>query len=342
MDSALPLLIAAAVYVYFSVSLMTIARKTGTPDEWMAWVPIANMALMCRVGRKPMFWVLLMFIPIVNLFISVALCGAVARARGKSPAIGWLLLVPLVNFLVPAILAAGPSPYQPAAAGYQPAAAVYPPPRAATQAPATTAVDGQLIGTFCGAVITGIALACIVHFAFPYFENVLPKAMSRPVVSRGSAFAVALITALALVSRTPSTPGAPARPWTPPAQPHASPTPPAQPYAPQPPPARAQTRAPQVAPCSIVIGGRRIALGLGVKLITADLPGLQPEGGGSVVADVGANPQNPSVLGLKNRSRRAWTATMPDGSQRKIDTGKTVKLAAGVRIDFGAVQGEIV
>lgn len=56
---------------------------------------------------------------------------------------------------------------------------------------------------------------------------------------------------------------------------------------------------------------------------------------------VNQNPKDPLILGLKNLSQRAWLAHLPDGSQRTIDPGQSVKLSEGGRIDFGTVVAEI-
>jgi hypothetical protein len=82
-------------YVYMSLALQTIATKTGTANEWLAWIPIANLFLMLSVAKKPMWWFLLFLIPLVN----------VAEARGKPNWWGILMIVPLVNLVVPGYLA---------------------------------------------------------------------------------------------------------------------------------------------------------------------------------------------------------------------------------------------
>jgi hypothetical protein len=39
-------------YVYMSLALQTIATKTGTANEWLAWIPIANLFLMLTWPRN--------------------------------------------------------------------------------------------------------------------------------------------------------------------------------------------------------------------------------------------------------------------------------------------------
>lgn len=41
------------VYVWVALCLHIIANKTNTPNAWLAWIPIANIYLMCKVtGRS--------------------------------------------------------------------------------------------------------------------------------------------------------------------------------------------------------------------------------------------------------------------------------------------------
>ncbi len=99
----------AAAYLYFAIMLTMIAGKTGTPGGWMAWLPIANLVLMCRIAKKPGWFVLLLLVPIVNLFVFVAVWMGIARARGRSAGLGLLILVPVANLILILLLALGPA-----------------------------------------------------------------------------------------------------------------------------------------------------------------------------------------------------------------------------------------
>jgi len=92
-------------YVYVSLALQTIATKTGTANEWLAWIPIANLFLMLSVAKKPMWWFLLFLIPLANVVVAIMVWMAVAEARGKPNWWGILMIVPLVNLVVPGYLA---------------------------------------------------------------------------------------------------------------------------------------------------------------------------------------------------------------------------------------------
>ncbi len=94
-----------AVYIYMALALQTIATKTATANPWLAWIPIANLVLMLNVAKKPLWWILLFFIPLVNLIIAIMVWMAVAEARHKPNWWGILMIVPAVNIIVPGYLA---------------------------------------------------------------------------------------------------------------------------------------------------------------------------------------------------------------------------------------------
>jgi DNA-binding helix-hairpin-helix protein with protein kinase domain len=58
-------------------------------------------------------------------------------------------------------------------------------------------------------------------------------------------------------------------------------------------------------------------------------------------AAIQRHPQNPNVWGLKNLSPVKWVMTAPDGTIRDVEPGRSVSLAAGVKVNFGSVEGEI-
>src|SRR5499427_9649896 len=58
-------------YVYMALALQTIAKKTGTPDGWLSWIPIANIILMLNIAKKPLWWILLFLVPLANIVIAI-------------------------------------------------------------------------------------------------------------------------------------------------------------------------------------------------------------------------------------------------------------------------------
>jgi hypothetical protein len=102
-------------YVYMAICLMKIAKKTNTPNGWMAWIPIANVVLMLQIAKKPVWWtalLLLFFIPLINviagivwLILSIIIWMAICKRLGKPEWIGVLMIVPIANLVVPGYLA---------------------------------------------------------------------------------------------------------------------------------------------------------------------------------------------------------------------------------------------
>lgn len=94
-----------AIYVYYAVSFQKMARKVSVPDDWFAWIPVLNIVLLLRIANRPVWWLLLMFVPILNIVIQVMVWMDVAKAMRKPEWWGILIIVPFVNLVVPGYLA---------------------------------------------------------------------------------------------------------------------------------------------------------------------------------------------------------------------------------------------
>ena len=92
-------------YVYIAYCLMKIAKKTGTPNAWFAWIPILNVILMVQIANKPIWWLLLFFIPFINIIFTILVWMGIAKRLGKPEWWGVLIIVPLINLVVPGYLA---------------------------------------------------------------------------------------------------------------------------------------------------------------------------------------------------------------------------------------------
>ena|ERR1700730_9850972 len=99
------IIVGLAFYSYVALAVQTIARKTETPNDWFAWIPVANLFLLLAIAKKPLWWFVLLLIPFVNLVITVIVWMGVAEARGKPSWWGILIVVPFLNLIVPGYLA---------------------------------------------------------------------------------------------------------------------------------------------------------------------------------------------------------------------------------------------
>ncbi len=104
----------AAVYVYSSLALMTIAKKLNMEKPWMAWIPFVNLYLMVKMANVPVWsllGVLLIFVPFIGPFVLVGLMvwwwWKICENLGKPNWWGILMVVPLIGLVMMGILAWG-------------------------------------------------------------------------------------------------------------------------------------------------------------------------------------------------------------------------------------------
>jgi len=73
-----------------------IFTKAGKPG-WAAIIPIYNVVVLLQIAGKPLWWIVLLFIPIVNIVTAAMVMIAVAKAFGKGTgfALGLLFLSPI-------------------------------------------------------------------------------------------------------------------------------------------------------------------------------------------------------------------------------------------------------
>src|SRR5665213_736601 len=87
------LLLVLVVIVFYIVAFGKLFTKAGEP-WWGAIVPIYNLYLYCKIAGRPEWWLILLFIPFVNIVIGLILAMDIAKAFGKSSGFGigvWLL-----------------------------------------------------------------------------------------------------------------------------------------------------------------------------------------------------------------------------------------------------------
>ena len=99
MDDTLSLILGILTYLYISVCLYFMAKKTGEDNAWFAFVPILDIILLLSVADMPLWWLVLCFIPLVNLVAAVMIWMAASRAMGKPSWMGLLILIPVLNLV---------------------------------------------------------------------------------------------------------------------------------------------------------------------------------------------------------------------------------------------------
>lgn len=97
-----------AIIVLMIASLWKIFMKAGKPG-WACLIPIYNIIVLLEICGKPMWWIVLMLIPFVNIIVMILLTVSLAKSFGKDTvfAIGLVLL----GFVFYPILAFGDAKY---------------------------------------------------------------------------------------------------------------------------------------------------------------------------------------------------------------------------------------
>lgn len=110
--SLIILFLIISIYIYSSICLQFIAKKTNQSPAWLAWIPVANLFLMCKIAKISYWWLLLIlgaFIPYLGIVCGMFFTGfiwyKIALARNRPGWIGVLAIIPLVNLFIMGYLA---------------------------------------------------------------------------------------------------------------------------------------------------------------------------------------------------------------------------------------------
>lgn len=94
------MIILFAIIVLTWIGVWKTLEKAGQPG-WEGLIPIYNIYLLTQVAQKPGWWVLLFFIPVVNIIFSILIYNEIAKRFGQG--IGFtigLVLLPMIFFML--------------------------------------------------------------------------------------------------------------------------------------------------------------------------------------------------------------------------------------------------
>ena len=97
-----------ALIVLIIAGFWKVFEKAGQPG-WAAIIPIYNLYIMCKIGGKSGWWVLLMCIPAVNLIFAIWLTNMISKSFGKDE--GFTVGLVLLGFVFYPILGFGDARY---------------------------------------------------------------------------------------------------------------------------------------------------------------------------------------------------------------------------------------
>jgi len=102
------LVVYVAIYLLAALGLYGTFKKAGQPG-WAGFVPFYNVYIMLKMVGRPGWWLILYFIPFVNIVISILVYYDVSKSFGHGGAftVGLVFLAPIFFY----ILWLGPSRY---------------------------------------------------------------------------------------------------------------------------------------------------------------------------------------------------------------------------------------
>jgi hypothetical protein len=108
------LILYLAVIVFIIASLWKVYEKADQPG-WAAIVPIYNIIVLLQIVGRPLWWIVLLLIPIVNIIIAIIVNIDLAKSFGKEAGFG--IGLALLGIIFYPILGFGDAEYEgPAAA----------------------------------------------------------------------------------------------------------------------------------------------------------------------------------------------------------------------------------
>ncbi len=97
-----------AIAILVLASFWKIFAKAGKPG-WAAIIPIYNLVVYLQIVNRPIWWIVLMLIPVVNVVVWIVLTNDLAKAFGKG--VGWTLGLLFIGFVFYPILGFGSDPF---------------------------------------------------------------------------------------------------------------------------------------------------------------------------------------------------------------------------------------
>ncbi|MEW6365687.1 MAG: DUF5684 domain-containing protein [Acidobacteriota bacterium] len=101
-------LIWLVILVVVIAGLWKVFTKAGKPG-WACIIPIYNVIVILQIAGRPVWWIILLLIPVVNLVIAIMVGIDIAKAFGKGTGFGLGLV--FLGFIFYPILGFGSAEY---------------------------------------------------------------------------------------------------------------------------------------------------------------------------------------------------------------------------------------
>ena len=97
------IIIGIAVYAFSSYCFQRIYQRLREPNAWFAWIPFLNIWIMYKAGDQSPWWIIGLFIPLINLIAMITLLVAfikIVKKLGKNPWLIILMIIPVFHLIV--------------------------------------------------------------------------------------------------------------------------------------------------------------------------------------------------------------------------------------------------
>lgn len=98
-----------AIVVFLIAAMWKVFEKAGQPG-WAAIIPIYNIYIMTKIAGKPGWWVLMFFLPLLNLIFLIWLYNMISKSFGKDE--GFTFGLVILGIIFWPILGFGSAQYQ--------------------------------------------------------------------------------------------------------------------------------------------------------------------------------------------------------------------------------------
>jgi hypothetical protein len=97
------------IAILIIVAMWKVYKKADKPG-WASIIPIYNVVVLLEIARRPLWWIILFFIPFVNIIMAIIVSIDVAKGFGKD--VGFGIGLAFLPFIFYPILGFGSSQYQ--------------------------------------------------------------------------------------------------------------------------------------------------------------------------------------------------------------------------------------
>ena len=99
MNATINIILLLLIGIIETLPLFIIARKCGHEYAWCAFVPFANLWLMCDLAELELWYILLLLVPYLNIIFFGLVWWRITENTNKPGWLGLLMLIPGVNLI---------------------------------------------------------------------------------------------------------------------------------------------------------------------------------------------------------------------------------------------------